>query len=211
MARAHANFNPVSCPTASCTPGPGSIDHSTWTRKWIIERLRARRSWPAEDLIRFLTSYGVACVVTVQEHAVLSGVSGEGWDRYRAAGITVWDRELQSTADLGGHEIASERPEPVVGQTRETGGSSLDDAPDVAALVDEKAEPAVGRRLHRLLRMARFASATAVPSLQADGELSGYFRVHDALHRGTHASCRLPALVWTRGDESRDVVYDLTR
>ena len=68
-----------------------------------------------------------------------------------------------------------------MGRVRGTGGSSLDHALDVAALVDEKAEPAVAPRLHRLLRMARFASATAVPSLKADGELAGYFRVHDTL------------------------------
>lgn len=47
--------------------------------------------------------------------------------------------------------------------------------------MDQKANRAVGDRLHRLLRMARFASATAVPSFKQAGGAAAYFRVHDTL------------------------------
>ena len=80
--------------------GPASINHEhVWTRKWIIERLRARRSWPPEDLAPFpdhATAWRAwsPCRSTPSS----AGSSGEGWDRYRAAGIGVWDRELQQPA-----------------------------------------------------------------------------------------------------------------
>lgn len=179
----HAKFNlPFVSNGVLHANGPTSINHEhVWTRKWIIERLRARRKWPADELLEFLTTYGVACVVTVEEHALLSGVTGQGWDRYVAAGIGVWDRQRQQPLNLSDPEIGGHGRGPVAVQVREPGGASVDHALDVGALVDEKAEPEAAYRLHRLLRMARFASATAVPSLKADGRLAGYFRVHDTL------------------------------
>ena len=172
----HAKFNlPLVSDGVVHANGPTRINHEhVWTRKWIIERLRAQRKWHTDELLQLLTTYGVACVVTVEEHALLSGVSGQGWERYRAAGIEVWDRELQQPLDLGGGKIGGHVREAVGVEATELDGASIDHALDVATLVDEKAEPAAARRLHRLLRMARFASASVVPSVKADGRLAEY-------------------------------------
>ena len=56
--------------------GPVSINHEhVWPRRWLIQRLRAKTTWSAEGLSEFLNTYGVACVVTVQEHALLGGLN----------------------------------------------------------------------------------------------------------------------------------------
>lgn len=98
----HAKFNLRYVSDGVRQPnGPASINHEqVWTRDWIIERLRAKKTWPTDELRICLNTYGVACVVTVQEHALLGGVAGEGWDRYHKAGIRVWDRELGQDLDL---------------------------------------------------------------------------------------------------------------
>ena len=86
--------------------GPVSINHEhVWPRRWLIQRLRAKTTWSAEGLSEFLNTYGVACVVTVQEHALLGGVGpGEGWQRYRKAGIAVWDRQRGDYREAGSDE-----------------------------------------------------------------------------------------------------------
>lgn len=150
----HAKFNlPLVSDGVLHASGPTSINHEhVWTRKWIIERLRARQTWPADELRDLLTTYGVACVVTVEEHALLSGVTGQGWDRYVAAGIVVWDRVRQQPLDLNGPQVGGRSREPVAVQGKDPDGARPGHTPDVGALVDEKAEPAAAHRLHRLLR-----------------------------------------------------------
>lgn len=161
--------------------GPVSINHEhVWTKMWMIERLRARKTWPIADLRTFLETYGVACVVTVDEHARLGGVVDEGWDRYRRAGIRVWDRMMGRYLDLDEplSSVPHGAPRPDSTTLPLSGAQSV---PQVFDLVGEKAAPDVADRLRELLRMARFASATAVPSLTKRGEVAPYFRIHDNL------------------------------
>ena len=65
-----------------------------WTREWLIDTMleRHRHGWTEADLARFVEQHAVACTVTVDEHQRLEEHEGrEGWNRYAAAGIAVWD------------------------------------------------------------------------------------------------------------------------
>jgi hypothetical protein len=78
------------------------INHEhVWPRKWIIDKLLSRREWPTDELTDFLDTRGVACVVTIEEHASLGGKQRMGWQRYVDAGIDVWDRQVGQWVDLG--------------------------------------------------------------------------------------------------------------
>ena len=86
---------------------PASINHEhVWTRKELREKLLAKPR-DVEELEQFLTTYGVACIVTVQEHGKLSTSKKAGWLRYVEQGIPVWDRQAEELgracrADAGG-------------------------------------------------------------------------------------------------------------
>lgn len=76
------------------TNSPAKLNHEhVWPRSWLIEQLLARVDWSPDDLWDFLTDFGVACIVTVEEHLALGGVRGVGWERYERAGIEVHDLE----------------------------------------------------------------------------------------------------------------------
>jgi hypothetical protein len=54
----------------------------------------------------------VACLVTVEEHKLLSAQKGvSGWDRYRDAGIVVYDMEPDPRVEYRPWEIGSEQSE----------------------------------------------------------------------------------------------------
>lgn len=67
----------------------GLVHEHVFQRALLVERLLAIE--PAD--IGLVLHDAVACVVTKQEHRRLGAVQGfDGWDRYRAAGVRVWDR-----------------------------------------------------------------------------------------------------------------------
>jgi hypothetical protein len=100
----HAKYNiRYATPVALNHDVPTKINHEhVWTRGWIIDRLlQTKRPWTDESLLAFLEQYGVACIVTVEEHARLGSVTGEGWQRYARARIDVWDLATSAPFDLG--------------------------------------------------------------------------------------------------------------
>lgn len=159
--------------------GPASINHEhVWTRKELIQRLLAKKTWDVEELEQFLTAYGVACIVTVEEHGRLSTSKQTGWSRYADRGIRVWDRQtggwvepagLMPEAASAGSETYDSEPVPVEGSAT------------VVDLVRLHAKPVVAARLMEFLRIVRWQQAVAVPSFKRTGEVSDYFRVYDAL------------------------------
>lgn len=61
------------------------------TRKSLIDKLLAR----PEDFQTILEQI-IACVVTTDDHKALSMFdSEEGWERYKKAGLKVWDRQTE--------------------------------------------------------------------------------------------------------------------
>ncbi len=75
---------------------PVKVHHEhVWARKWMVDRLLAERPWSETGLREFLEEHGVACIVTVEEHGRLGAVREQGWTRYLAAGVEVWDRKAQ--------------------------------------------------------------------------------------------------------------------
>lgn len=51
------------------------------------------------DVIKILRNL-VACIVTKEEGYLLDAYESGGWERYRKAGIEVWDRKTNTQADL---------------------------------------------------------------------------------------------------------------
>ena len=154
---------------------PASINHEhVWTMKNHVKALLGRR-WTLAELEDHLTRYGVACIVTVEEHGQLSGSKLDGWARYQEVGVPVFDRATQSWLDFG-----AIRDGEVVGRVEATPARTTSRA-DVAELIAERAEADTAALLVRLLRMARFASAVAVPSVKVSGDVAPYFRIHDTL------------------------------
>jgi hypothetical protein len=64
-----------------------------YPRKWLIAQLKADPSLVDEVLAK---AFG--CVITIDEHRRLSAASRGllGWDRYRAAGIRVYDKQADA-------------------------------------------------------------------------------------------------------------------
>ena len=186
------------------------INHEhVWTRRSLIKTLRSK-SWTDDELDAFLTQYGVACVVTVQEHGHLGGSRAEGWQRYLDRGIPVWDRQTGKLADFtellgsGASDVApaeqlddvddeatepadvdDEAAEPADVEESAAGLEPMDEgqsgSAEVAALLDIYAQPSMSGLLRQLMRIADLATAVSVVSLRRDGEPSNYFRIHDAL------------------------------
>lgn len=152
-----------------------SVNHEhVWPRRWILDKLFAKRSWSLEELTAFLREHAVACVVTIEEHALLGNARPPGWKRYAEAGVRVWDRQEQAYLD-----VAAKEP---------TAAGRLDSAPppspverfDLDELIEQRGER-LAPYLRKLKRMARFGSAVSVVAVKTNGEPSDYFRIHDAL------------------------------
>lgn len=147
-------------------------DH-VWPRKWIIDELLSKNSWAPDALEDFLGTYGIACVVTTDEHARLSGKTRTGWQRYVDAGVDVWDRQLGRWADLG---TTSSEPLPA-----EVDDVSAPAGVDLERIIRERAGDAADL-LIELARSAEREVAVAVPGGTRDPArpIGAYFRIHDA-------------------------------
>ncbi|GAB2553159.1 hypothetical protein [Kribbella endophytica] len=162
---------------------PASINHEhVWTRKELREKLLAKPR-DVEELEQFLTTYGVACIVTVQEHGKLSTSKKAGWLRYVEQGIAVWDRQTEGWVDPAGlmPERSAVVVEPEPSATYDAEPVPVEVSVSVADLVALKSTPEVAERLHGFLKVVGWQQAVAVPSYRKSGEVSDYFRVYDAL------------------------------
>lgn len=65
------------------------IHEHVFTRRELIERLLTG------EKVESVVCDAVACLVTPQEHQVLGDSSGMGWQRYKNAGIRVFDAKWQ--------------------------------------------------------------------------------------------------------------------
>ncbi|TDO57496.1 hypothetical protein EV651_111222 [Kribbella sp. VKM Ac-2571] len=151
------------------------INHEhVWPRKWIIDKLLSRRDWPSDELTDFLDTHGVACVVTIEEHASLGGKQRMGWQRYVDAGIDVWDRQLGRWAEFRG--APSEPADDV----------DADEAPVVVGVdLEQVIRERAGDKQDLLIELARSAEREmAVPVLGSTRDsaqpVGAYFRIHDA-------------------------------
>jgi hypothetical protein len=59
-----------------------------YPRKWLISQLKAK-----PDQLDQILERAIGCLVTIQEHRAVSAVDSNllGWDRYKAAGVDVFD------------------------------------------------------------------------------------------------------------------------
>lgn len=142
--------------------------------------------------------------MTVEEHGRLNLTRGEdGWDRYRTAGIRVFDRQEQIWLDLEARtDSAAPAPPAIAPQAPAT-------TLDVADAIAEHARPAPAPYLKRFLRTIRLVSAVASQSVTREGEVSDYFMVYDAL-----IGERTPGVAyvhWTGKIDYRLVPEDLPR
>lgn len=65
---------------------PADLRHEhVYERKHLIDRLLAGES------VETVIEDAIACIVTKEEHRALSRIISSGWDRYRGAGIRVFD------------------------------------------------------------------------------------------------------------------------
>ena len=73
------------------------IHEHVYERAKLVNELLANPSMANDILVN-----AVACLVTVEDHKALSDVdkSLHGWDRYKAAGIKVFDNETQKFINL---------------------------------------------------------------------------------------------------------------
>jgi hypothetical protein len=175
---------------------PMKINHEhVWRRKWIIDQLlQGGRTWNEAQLGDFLESCGVACVVTVEEHGRLAAISGQGWQRYRQAGIEVFDLQEPGPLDLGdlfeaepGDESADAELEPIL-EPEEPTENALEPAhqtvgvagPSVNEALDDLAGPKAAL-LKILVRMAELSGAVSVvgTTKNPDRPVGAYARVHD--------------------------------
>lgn len=107
----HPKYNIRFCSAGvlqASSPEPINHEH-VYPRQWLIDRLLSR-SWTREELADFLDVHGVACVVTVSEHAALSAAAGTGWMRYVNAGVPVYDRAHGGFVVLDGDSSAPQPP-----------------------------------------------------------------------------------------------------
>jgi len=159
------------------------IQHEhVWTRKWIIDRLLARPGWSETDLTGFLEQYGVACVVTESEHARLGAVKEQGWARYVAAGIGVWDRLTGAPLDLAGWAAGEAASPEVAPEPTPEVDADVTAVADIDQVIGQRA-PALAPMLRRFVRSMRFGGAVSVPGgvRGAGGQVGQYFRVHDTV------------------------------
>lgn len=160
---------------------PVKVHHEhVWARKWMVDRLLAERPWSEMGLREFLEEHGVACIVTVEEHGRLGAVRGQGWTRYLAAGVEVWDRKAQrplypvaaeASISVGDGQPADLEPT----QPRVETEADMTADRNVEEAIAEKA-PGLAVHLHRLVRGVRDNGAECVV-----GGADRYIRVHDTL------------------------------
>lgn len=150
------------------------VNHEhVWTRSWITGELLRREGWTLDELREFLVQYGVACIVTTDEHARLSQSRATGWQRYREAGVLVWDMltdqpfELPIDAETATKDVEEATPrrlaEPVL---------SVDEA--VARHAGAQAS-----NLRRLLDRLETEEIAVVVGETREGGVGDYLRVHD--------------------------------
>ena len=65
------------------------VHEHIYTRKELIERLLG-----GED-VKPVVENAIACVVTKEEHKILSCSSADGWERYKESNIKVYDAKLK--------------------------------------------------------------------------------------------------------------------
>ncbi|SDL43609.1 hypothetical protein [Tessaracoccus oleiagri] len=150
------------------------VNHEhVWTRSWITGELLRRESWTLDDLRNFLTQYAVACIVTTDEHARLSQSRATGWERYREAGVLVWDMLTDLPFELPIGADTSSKDE----QATARRGSS-----EPAFLVDEAVAQQGGAQasnLRRLLARLGTEEIAVVVGETREGGVGDYLRVHD--------------------------------
>ena len=177
------------------TPGalnhevPALVNHEhVWPRQWIINRLlKAKAPWRQDTLRSLLEEHGVACVVTVDEHARLGAASGEGWQRYTNAGIDVWDladsgpmSPPDAVSDGRRDQLRPQRGQRVEAVPEEVGQSAGARNRAVDAAFDERS----GERadlLKRLAEAGRLAGGACLIGQTHDGSVGKYVRLHEAL------------------------------
>ena len=177
------------------------INHEhVWPRKWLIDNLLQRyRTSNEPDIWNFLAEYAVACIVTVDEHARLGGVTGVGWQRYAAARIEVRDLQTMAPLDLGA-VIPPERANDLPGEAGVDLTQPVEPEEAIPELhhevvrevvsgsisVEDALERFAGSKsdlLKRLVEIARLAGAAAVvgSTKTAEHSVGAYVRIHDAL------------------------------
>lgn len=84
--------------TRYCSEGTlNDIDEKVQHEHVITRKECTRRLLETPENIKEILSEVLACVVTESEHKKLSSVkNASGWDRYKIAGIRVYDKELNS-------------------------------------------------------------------------------------------------------------------
>lgn len=181
----HAKYNLryVSRGVREAAPGTRINHEHVFPRKWLVEHLLELDPF-ATDFETFLDRHGVACAVTVEEHAALGASRGPGWMRYVHAGIDVFDRARQEYVDP--KALMPDAPDsPWLPDEPEAPDGDLDATvrpdrrPAVRELILEHARPEVAPFLLRLDRTAKFAIAVTQP--QQTSGTPRYFRVHDAV------------------------------
>lgn len=182
---------------------PAALDHATpakvnhehvWPRKWIIDRLlEPGKTWAEGDLRGFLEEHGVACIVTVEEHARLGvlGAGAEGWERYAKAGLRVRDLAGDGFLDLGQPNASVAVTEPAL--TADEKSVVLEPGEELAEASSEEPGLSVGQAfdrfsgtraplLKRLLETADLAGGVGLvgSTTRKDASVAAYVRVHDA-------------------------------
>ena len=165
---------------------PAAVQHEhVWPRKWLIDRMLVRHveGWTKAELADLMVAHGVACTVTRQEHLELNAhAAQEGWARYAAAGIEVWDclhdRPLVTSSDRArtGEEVSSRERRPAE--------VPLDER--VAAVLDANTHRKAALVRRFAARAAR-AGVDVVPQDHRGDARDTYLRVHAALDEPTPA------------------------
>jgi hypothetical protein len=79
-----------------------------FTRKWLIDTMQAN---PTDAVIEWImTNLTIACTVTVDEHARLTKFdrTHQGWERYAAAGVEVFDMTTGEPVELEPQDVPNE-------------------------------------------------------------------------------------------------------
>lgn len=154
---------------------PMQVNHEhVFTRKSIIADLRESR--PDEARVReMLESRGVACIVSVEEHARLGGASGSGWERYLDAGVEVYDRATGELASLHPTDNADGGRSPRAASGRHTATTATDEQ----QLIDTHVKPELRAPMYQLLGLVGAAECVAVPHEPRDDSAPKWLRLHD--------------------------------
>lgn len=158
---------------------PVRVNHEhVFTRRALLPEL-IEGEHDLDGLRSLLERKGVACVVTVDEHAALGNAMGSGWTRYAAAGIPVYDRAQRCWLDLAPPVGDPEKPleGPAAGPTMAPAPST----PDVGEAIAKYGKTPAATWLIRLVRYARVASAVEALHRPRDGRDPKWFRIHDTL------------------------------